>query len=1252
MLEVCLLGKFEVRLDDQTLEIPLRPAQALLAHLILTAGTSHRREKLAGLLWPDFKESTARSNLRQTLWRLRKAVGDEYFLADKVSIAFDANANYELDVSALKDPSVERASSDELIRVVSVYQGRLLPGFYDEWVLLEQERLEAIFTDRMQLLLDRLTQEERWREVSKWAEGWIALGQVPEPAYRALMIAHAELGNQASVAAVYQRCVETLHDELGVEPSQDTRALYERLSKGERPSRVGVDTAERGHASHLTDRPDLPSLPPAFLDREKKPLEVEPTVFIGREQELSRLDGFLKNTFTGRGQVVFVTGEAGRGKTSLLNEFARRAQEAQPKLIVVSGICDVYTGVGDPYLPFRDVLSMLTADIESQWAVGTITRDHALRLWHLLPHSVQALLDYGPGLIDTLISGGALVSRAEAYTPDGSDWLGRLQELLARQATLSGAQGRDQSRIFEEYIEVLEALAARQPLLLILDDLHWADLSSISLLGHLGRRIVESPILIVGAYRAEDVAQGRDGGQHPLEDILGEFKRNFGNIWIELERNEPTRGRAFVDVLLDSEPNRLGEDFRQELARRTEGHPLFTVELLRDMQERGDLQQDVEGRWVEGQDLGWDTLPARVEGVIEKRIGRLDSELREALTVASVEGEEFTAEVVAWVREVDERTLVRRLSTELDRQHRLVKEQGSQRLEPGGQRLSRYRFRHNLFQKYLYNSLGQVERSYQHEAVGIGLEALYRDRVEEIAVQLARHFQEAGLMSKAIDYLRKAGDVAARVYANAEAIASYDQALNLARQSEVSSETLGHLYTSLGRVLELESKFDEALANYEEMERMAQQRKDRPMALFALVHQSQIRCTVNALFDPEQGETLAEKALTLAQELGDREAEAKILRNQLNLYKWTNKMAQAIDFGERSLALARELNLREQIAFTLNDLASTYPDFDRILTVSREASDLWRELGNLPMLTDSLGTVCYMYAYVGDYEAAVALSDEAFQISQTINNVWGQSFSRYMVGLVYWNRGEPDRAIEVMEESIHLGEQAGFLVPGVTTRAYLASVYGDLGAIEYSIEIAHKAAAWAKAHFSLKFWPFTLAWLAQLQLLKGDVTEAAAIFQRADDASDSLEVWYVQLLTWIRSQLALAQGEYNQALVLATECLTGLRQNNFRIFIPDVLYLQGQALLSMNQPVEAYERWVEARAEAEALGSRRTLWKILAALSEIEAHRGNPTEAESLRQQARKVVEFIADHAPTSELRASFLNLPQVRAVFEPITND
>jgi serine/threonine protein kinase/DNA-binding SARP family transcriptional activator/pimeloyl-ACP methyl ester carboxylesterase/predicted ATPase len=235
MLQVTLLGQFDLRLDSQPVDLSSQPAQMLLAYLILNAGLALRREQLAGLLWPDSLDSSARKNLRNAVWLLRKAIGDHYLLSDKSTIAFDTTAPYELDVAVLQ----ERSAAEDLtalVRAVSVYRGDLLPGYYEDWVQLERERLRAVFERRMQALLDELAERGQWGDVQQWAEHWIALGHVPEPAYRALMLSHAAQGDLSRMASAYRRCLKSLQEELAVSPSNETQALYEQLSQGQLPA--------------------------------------------------------------------------------------------------------------------------------------------------------------------------------------------------------------------------------------------------------------------------------------------------------------------------------------------------------------------------------------------------------------------------------------------------------------------------------------------------------------------------------------------------------------------------------------------------------------------------------------------------------------------------------------------------------------------------------------------------------------------------------------------------------------------------------------------------------------------------------------------------------------------------------------------------------------------------------------------------------------------------------------------------------
>jgi predicted ATPase/DNA-binding SARP family transcriptional activator len=819
-LRLWLLGAPRLEQNGSPLQVGRRKAIALLAYLALT-GEAHSREALATLFWPDYSEARAHANLRRAIWTLKDALGKEWVAADRESFSLVRSPGLWLDVDEFRrllltgemhdHPAHEVCSAclSSLSQAAKLYRDDFLAGFtlpdcpdFDEWQFFQREGLRRDLAGVLERLVRGYSSRSEFELAIPYARRWLALDPLHEPAQRQLMQLYVWTGQAAAALRQYHECVRVLEEELGVSPSAETIALYEAI-KANRVSLPPVVTPGSNVAEGL-ERPSSPQSPGPPLLSSVPLTSVFPARFVARERELARLDEFLDISLTGQGQVVFITGEAGSGKTALAREFSRRAQQAHADLVVANGNCDAQTGQGDPYLPFREVVSLLTGDIEAKWAEGTITQEDANRLWALMPLSLPILVDLSPDLIDGLVPGPALLSRAVAFAPGSSTlpaargtkggaagWLARLEQLVARNGAGQGLVNLQRSDLFEQFTTLLQALAAQRPLLLILDDLHWADPSSISLLFHLGQHIGRSRILLVGTYRPEEVAVGRENAAHPLEGVVSEFKRDFGDIGVDLDQATAVEGRRFVEALLDTEPNRLDETFRRTLFQHTGGHALFTVELLRDMQQRGDLRRDAEGQWVAEPTplpagapvqasqggLDWRRLPARMEGVVEKRIARLPAELQQALRIASVEGEEFTAEVVARVQGVDDGELIRRLSTEAVRQHRLVSAPSLQWL---GQRpLSRYQFRHNLFQKYLYHTLDEVERAYLHEAVGSTLEALYADRAEQVAGQLARHFQVAGNVDKAVKYLLQAGERARRLSANEEAIGYFQQGLRL-----------------------------------------------------------------------------------------------------------------------------------------------------------------------------------------------------------------------------------------------------------------------------------------------------------------------------------------------------------------------------------------------------------------------------------------------------------------------------------------
>jgi oligopeptide transport system substrate-binding protein len=782
MLQARFLGQYKIYLEGQLVIIPSRPTQSILAFLLLHPNVSHRREKLAGQFWPDSTEFNARGNLRHALWRIRKAIGSDAntrIESDDLGVTYHPQTGDQLDVELFEMCAESDSSIEGLIRAVSTYGGELLPGFYEEWVVLERERLQAAFERKAGKLLDRLLAERRWYDVLEWGEFWIALGGIPEPAYRALMLAHARLGNLTAAVAQYQRCVDVLAKELGVKPSKRTHEVFEQIRYGE----VEITLPE--------STPPGPIIPtqPAYLE---KPQKATP-VFVGREAEMTALSKYLEQALKGHIQVVFVNGEAGSGKSTLLQEFMHRSMSVYPNLAVGWGICNAFYGQGVPYLPFRDVLYMLAGGTESIYTNGTRFQNQASHLSASSQLVIRTLVEKGPSLVNSFLTGSTVANRITMILPDEQVWGQHIEEPTTQESVFAGNQ--EKSQLFEQYTEVLRNIADQYPLLILLDDLQWMDPGTGRLFFHLVRRLRNSCILVAGAYRAEEVSSGRDGDRHPLVPLLNEFQSSFGEISIDLDRNREIYGRTFVNVFLDTERNQLDESFRQELYRRTHGNPLFTIQLLRNLQERGEIIPNEQGSWVASTHLNWDNLSPQVEGIIGERIGRLNRELQDLLLAASVEGEYFTVQVLERVHGTAERVILRQLSRELEKRHRLVQEMGE--VCVGSRRLVRFRFVHALVQQYLYRQLGAAERVTLHREVAETLEMLYKEDIAIITVPLARHYREAGIKEEAVKYLLQAGDQARGLYAHQAAVDHYQQALAFLKEmgaTEQTARTLMKLY--------------------------------------------------------------------------------------------------------------------------------------------------------------------------------------------------------------------------------------------------------------------------------------------------------------------------------------------------------------------------------------------------------------------------------------------------------------------------
>jgi len=857
-------------------------------------------------------------------------------------------------------------------------------------------------------------------------------------------------------------------------------------------------------------------------------------VFVSRRKELGRLGEFLASAVAGQGRVCFVTGEAGFGKTSLALAFASQAQQQYHELLVAMGACDAQTGLSDPYLPFRELLGMLTGAVDERVADRVTTRENAERLQEFLRISKNLIAQVGPDLIDIFVPGAALLSKAGAIVSGERHSLRRrpVPHPVAR-PTVQGADFSpmaDQARVFEQVTAVLLEMAKKRPLILILDDAHWIDESSAGLLFHLGRRLEKSRILVICTYRSEELAFARSEWRHPLPKIVSEIKRQYGDVSVVLGDETPEETRDFIEALIDSEANRLGTDFRLQLHEHTRGHPLFANELLRDMQERGDLVKDDAGRWITGPTLDWEALPARVEGVIEERVARIREEVRELLTIASVEGETFTAQVVSRLKQVDERQLLRILSQELDQQHRLVREAGIDRI--GATRISQFRFRHQMFRKYFYEALGASERELLHEDVASVLEALYAGQTDRIAVQLAHHYDIARLDNKAARAYLQAGRGAMAMYANREALSLSQRGLDCLNRSDEAHQHPAlmldlHLLRAEallrdGRFVECMVAFRQAAdlavafgapealaqaalgydeprwrcnledANANTLLKRALERigpDDSVLRVYLLAHLAR---GSQGSMSAEELIALLDEAVGMARRLGDSRALVESLRLRVSVDRSPGHIQSRIETLDETLQLAErlgdkrmymeQLNFRVYDVLALGDATSWDRDLESHRRLAEELADpFFQYLVRSMQVAQSINA--------GAFPEAERLASEAHAIGQPlgVDNVDG------VLGVqMFTIRREQGRLQEVAPFVKHFVAQHG---AGAAWRPGLALIYADL---EQSSGAAAEFERLAVDDFRSvpadSLWQASLCYLAEVCDYLQDAERAAVLY--------------------------------------------------------------------------------------------------------------------------------------------------------------
>jgi class 3 adenylate cyclase/ATP/maltotriose-dependent transcriptional regulator MalT len=932
--------------------------------------------------------------------------------------------------------------------------------------------------------------------------------------------------------------------------------------------------------------------------RASRSLEVP---LVGREAEVGVLRAAVERVQGGVGTVVVLIGDPGIGKSRLIEEANALWAEIEPddERRWDYWYCVPYDAM-QPYAQYRRLIRERAGIAEGD--SPEVTRSKLARLREHI--ALEGWREPTERVARALLG----VERDDEEHLEG--------EAFQRAAT-------------ELVVDSTRAHGGRR--LVVFEDLHWCDQASLELVRATTRLVTEEPYVFLVTFRPDPNAPSW-AFKTWLEDELAER-----TVVVELAPLGQAQSERLIDELLPDVA--MPERVRRAILERTEGNPLFVQEVARsllDAVERGD-----DGPRLADAEV---TIPETVQSLITVGLDRLPERARRTLQTAAVIGRTFEEDVLRTV--VDDGDVAADLR-ELERRDLIRAAAESTR--------PAYTFRHALTQEAAYGSLLVKDRRAVHLRVARGLEAAGAGRLDEVAPVLAHHFGEAGDDEATLRYALLAGDAAARLYANADAEAHYRSALDVGLRIGAEPSLLRSVFERRGTALELAALHREAVENYEDMRAIARDRGNEAMELAASGAIALLYSTPSPLFDAERGRRLSEENAVMARRLGDRAAEARALWSVLvsNIFGGGGDVARAIEAGEASLAIARDLGDREQAAYALNDLGRAYSmaggRFSEAGQRLDEARALWEELDNRPMLGDNLGMSSQMRLLAGDHAGAMSEARSAVEIAESIGNRWGESTALLCVYRIELDRGEIGAAMASMRRCGEAGERGGFAYAGVVTRADMARTIAYLGDGARALATAEEALALAAERFPPAA-PMAAIAQADARIALGELEGARRSLTQLESLllPEPERTFALAFAGLTRARLALAAGDAGEAASAAGDLLRHLTAHRVEILVADALVALAGAKLALGLDAEAEPALAEAVERAERLGESLPHWEALGLTAGILDRRGAEGEAAEARRRAREVVGRVAAGISDGDLRRRFLAREDVVGLVDP----
>ena len=899
-------------------------------------------------------------------------------------------------------------------------------------------------------------------------------------------------------------------------------------------------------------------------------------LFIGRANDLQALDRLIAQAGGKNGRIALISGEAGIGKSRLVKEAKARAPKGAT---ILEGQC-FQTELALPYAPLLDLFRNFFA-IHSSAEIARALESSAPQLVKLFPELTVHL----PHLTST-------------PSPDPK---------------------QEKQRLFQALAQTLTELAQNQLLIVVIEDIHWSDSTSLEFLLQFARHISSQRILLLVTYRSDETTP-------ELTHFLAEIDRERLGLEFTLSRMSQTDVDAMLRAILELRTP-ISKEFLDAILPLTEGNPFFIEEVLKALMADGGIFY-ADGTW-DRKEINQLRIPRTVQDAVQRRTQQLDGRTLQALTLASVMGRRFDFRLLQELLGVNEEELTTMIKGLVNAQ--LVAEESA----------DHFVFRHALTREAIYTTLLLRERQNMHRAVGEAMERLYTASINPHLADLSYHNYSGGVWEKALEYSQKAGEQARALYAPREAIVYYSRALVSARELKIVIEP--KLLNARGHAYEILGDFKSALDDFEQGLALTRQKQDGHAEWHTLID-------IGFLWagrDYQQTGAYFRRAEELAQKLNEPKLHAHSLNRLGNWSVNVGQTLQGLNSHRQALEIFEQDNDEQGMAETRDllgmanlqhgDQIGSYDEYQHAIRLFRKLDDKHGLISSLIVTStasywDDTDLVPSQSPAESQYMAMEAL-DLARQIGWTA----GQAFAEWGMAIGLANRGVFGEAIAHAKESLRIATEIEHR-QWVTGALYaLGHIYVLMLQADIAIQRLEQGLTLATGLGSTWWIGNITTDLANAYALNKDGARARALLDSVLQEKADRHTMVERRMLWAKGNLLLAENKPAEVLRIAEHLIHSKNGENQTQPIPTLLKLKGEALIALKQWKKAGQALEQARQGAEQHEALPLLWQIHNRLGWLYKGQKDIEQAEKEFASARRVLRDLESNIQDEQLRAAFI---------------